>query len=136
VVDGLFQTNGVFLKSCTQIVPTEYHHLHGEVMPTNQFSVTEYYQKMKPSDRSYPGIFTTSHIYCGSCWCLILSFSMRNGFISIVNVHRRRSCYIVNRNRFICDILAIFTTELQRSHFHCCWTSMQLSTLCTICLPL
>lgn len=52
----LHDTSGTF-KYFLKIVPTEYHHLHGEVMPTNQFSVTEYYQKMKPSDRSYPAVY-------------------------------------------------------------------------------
>lgn len=38
-----------------QIVPTQYHFLNGEIMPTNQFSVTEYFQGAKAYDRSYPG---------------------------------------------------------------------------------
>lgn len=49
-------------------MPTEYHFLSGEVMPTNQFSVTEYYQKMKPTDRSYPGM---SGLYNLSNLCMV-----------------------------------------------------------------
>jgi len=52
----LHDTSGTF-KYFLKIVPTEYHFLHGEVMPTNQFSVTEYYQQMKASDRSYPAVY-------------------------------------------------------------------------------
>lgn len=55
----LHDTSGTF-KYFLKIVPTEYHYLHGEVMPTNQFSVTEYYQRTKPSDRSYPGMFSSA----------------------------------------------------------------------------
>lgn len=50
------------LNFCTQIVPTEYHHLHGEIMPTNQFSVTEYFQRTKPSDQAYPGLFSSMNM--------------------------------------------------------------------------
>jgi hypothetical protein len=52
----LHDISGTF-KYFLKIVPTEYHHIHGEIMPTNQFSVTEYFQRMKPSDRSYPAVY-------------------------------------------------------------------------------
>lgn len=38
-----------------QIVPTEYRYLSKEVLPTNQFSVTEYYVPIRVTDRSWPG---------------------------------------------------------------------------------
>lgn len=40
-----------------QIVPTEYRYLSKEVLPTNQFSVTEYFSPMKEFDRTWPGWF-------------------------------------------------------------------------------
>jgi hypothetical protein len=52
----LHDTSGTF-KYFLKVVPTEYHYLSGEVIPTNQFSVTEYYQQVKPSDRSYPAVY-------------------------------------------------------------------------------
>ncbi|CAL5354151.1 unnamed protein product [Camellia sinensis] len=36
------------------IVPTEYRYLSKEVLPTNQFSVTEYYSPMNEYDRTWP----------------------------------------------------------------------------------
>ena len=39
----------------TQVVPTEYRYLSKRVLPTNQFSVTEYFVPIKPTDRSWPG---------------------------------------------------------------------------------
>lgn len=45
-----------------QIVPTEYRYISKEVLPTNQFSVTEYYSPMKDFDRSWPGRFVRNHL--------------------------------------------------------------------------
>jgi len=38
-----------------QVVPTEYRYLSKEVLPTNQFSVTEYFVPIRESDRAWPG---------------------------------------------------------------------------------
>jgi hypothetical protein len=38
-----------------QVVPTEYRYLSKKVLPTNQFSVTEYFVPIRPTDRSWPG---------------------------------------------------------------------------------
>ena len=38
-----------------QIVPTEYRYISKEVLPTNQFSVSEYFSPMKEFDRTWPG---------------------------------------------------------------------------------
>ena len=38
-----------------QVVPTEYRYLSKKVVPTNQFSVTEYFVPIRPTDRSWPG---------------------------------------------------------------------------------
>jgi endoplasmic reticulum-Golgi intermediate compartment protein 3 len=38
-----------------QVVPTEYRYLSKEVLPTNQFSVNEYFVPMKQNDKSWPG---------------------------------------------------------------------------------
>lgn len=43
-----------------QIVPTEYRYLSHRVMPTNQFSVTEYFVPIRAIDRSWPGW----HFHC------------------------------------------------------------------------
>ena len=38
------------------MVPTEYRYISKEVLPTNQFSVTEYFVEMKESDeKKWPG---------------------------------------------------------------------------------
>ncbi|KAI7983793.1 BAG family molecular chaperone regulator 4 [Camellia lanceoleosa] len=39
------------------IVPTEYRYLSKEVLPTNQFSVTEYYSPMTEYDRTWPAVY-------------------------------------------------------------------------------
>jgi len=39
-----------------QIVPTEYRYISKEVLPTNQFSVTEYFSPITSQfDRTWPG---------------------------------------------------------------------------------
>ncbi|CAK9229104.1 unnamed protein product [Sphagnum troendelagicum] len=52
----LHDTSGTF-KYFLKIVPTEYQYLHGETLPTNQFSVTEFFQRAKPYDRAYPAVY-------------------------------------------------------------------------------
>ncbi|XP_024181881.1 endoplasmic reticulum-Golgi intermediate compartment protein 3 isoform X1 [Rosa chinensis] len=52
----LHGTSGTF-KYYIKIVPTEYRYLSKEVLPTNQFSVTEYYSPMKEYDRSWPAVY-------------------------------------------------------------------------------
>ncbi|XP_062009193.1 uncharacterized protein LOC133725830 isoform X1 [Rosa rugosa] len=52
----LHDTSGTF-KYYIKIVPTEYRYLSKEVLPTNQFSVTEYYSPMKEYDRSWPAVY-------------------------------------------------------------------------------
>ena len=48
-----------------QVVPTEYRYLSKKVVPTNQFSVTEYFVPIRPTDRSWPGntIRTLLHLF-------------------------------------------------------------------------
>ncbi|KMZ63765.1 putative Endoplasmic reticulum-Golgi intermediate compartment protein,putative [Zostera marina] len=41
----------------TSVVPTEYRYLTKHVLPTNQFSVTEYFLPMKNSDRNWPAVY-------------------------------------------------------------------------------
>ncbi|XP_074557529.1 uncharacterized protein LOC141813460 [Curcuma longa] len=48
--------SGTF-KYYIKIVPTEYRYLSKEVLPTNQFSVTEYFVPMRDFDRSWPAVF-------------------------------------------------------------------------------
>ncbi|KAG6501363.1 hypothetical protein ZIOFF_041242 [Zingiber officinale] len=50
----LDDTSGTF-KYYIKIVPTEYRYLSKEVLPTNQFSVTEYFVPMRDFDRSWLG---------------------------------------------------------------------------------
>jgi hypothetical protein len=38
-----------------QVVPTEYRYLSKKVLPTNQFSVTEYFLPIRPTDGAWPG---------------------------------------------------------------------------------
>ncbi|XP_050381247.1 uncharacterized protein LOC126798349 isoform X2 [Argentina anserina] len=52
----LHDTSGIF-KYYIKVVPTEYRYLNKQVLPTNQFSVTEYYSPMKQYDRSWPGVY-------------------------------------------------------------------------------
>ncbi|RWR81845.1 endoplasmic reticulum-Golgi intermediate compartment protein 3 isoform X1 [Cinnamomum micranthum f. kanehirae] len=49
-------TSGTF-KYYIKIVPTEYRYLSKEVVPTNQFSVTEYYVPMRETDRTWPAVY-------------------------------------------------------------------------------
>lgn len=57
-----------------QIVPTEYRYLSKEVLPTNQFSVTEYYSPMKQYDRSWPGWFLINLFVCSFHWVLHVNY--------------------------------------------------------------
>jgi len=52
----LSDASGTF-KYYIKIVPTEYRYLSKEVLPTNQFSVTEYFVSMKDSDRTWPAVY-------------------------------------------------------------------------------
>lgn len=49
-------TSGTF-KYYIKIVPTEYRYISKDVLPTNQFSVTEYFSPMKDFDRSWPAVY-------------------------------------------------------------------------------
>jgi hypothetical protein len=51
----LCENNVAICYSNWQVVPTEYRYLSKKVLPTNQFSVTEYFVPMRPTDRSWPG---------------------------------------------------------------------------------
>ncbi|KAG6549620.1 hypothetical protein Mapa_008598 [Marchantia paleacea] len=48
--------SGTF-KYFLKIVPTEYSYLNGIVMPTNQFSVTEYFMSAKVYERNWPAVY-------------------------------------------------------------------------------
>ncbi|KAF9588950.1 hypothetical protein IFM89_017629 [Coptis chinensis] len=48
--------SGTF-KYYIKIVPTEYRYLSKEVLPTNQFSVTEYFVPMTEFDRTWPAVY-------------------------------------------------------------------------------
>ncbi|GMH12505.1 hypothetical protein Nepgr_014346 [Nepenthes gracilis] len=52
----LQQTGGTF-KYYIKIVPTEYRYIWKEVLPTNQFSVTEYFSPVKEFDRTWPAVY-------------------------------------------------------------------------------
>ncbi|KAI0501356.1 hypothetical protein KFK09_016301 [Dendrobium nobile] len=52
----LHEASGTF-KYYIKIVPTEYRYLNKDVLPTNQFSVAEYFVPLKDADRSWPAIF-------------------------------------------------------------------------------
>ncbi|XP_021724638.1 endoplasmic reticulum-Golgi intermediate compartment protein 3-like [Chenopodium quinoa] len=49
-------TSGTF-KYYIKIVPTEYRYTSKDVLPTNQFSVTEYFSPMKDFDRTWPAVY-------------------------------------------------------------------------------
>ncbi|KAK9284112.1 hypothetical protein L1049_023279 [Liquidambar formosana] len=49
-------TSGTF-KYYIKIVPTEYKYISKEVLPTNQFSVTEYFSPMNEFDRTWPAVY-------------------------------------------------------------------------------
>ncbi|KAL3715347.1 hypothetical protein ACJRO7_007128 [Eucalyptus globulus] len=48
--------SGTF-KYYIKIVPTEYRYISKEVLPTNQFSVTEYFSPMNEYDRTWPAVY-------------------------------------------------------------------------------
>lgn len=52
----LHGTSGTF-KYFMKIVPTEYRYISKEVLPTNQFSVTEYFSPMNEFDRTWPAVY-------------------------------------------------------------------------------
>nr|DAD48497.1 TPA_asm: hypothetical protein HUJ06_018434 [Nelumbo nucifera] len=52
----LRDTSGTF-KYYIKIVPTEYRYLSKDVLPTNQFSVTEYFVPMNEYDRTWPAVY-------------------------------------------------------------------------------
>ncbi|KAL6009910.1 hypothetical protein ACLOJK_000341 [Asimina triloba] len=52
----LHDASGTF-KYYIKIVPTEYRYLSKEVLPTNQFSVTEYFVPMRETDRTWPAVY-------------------------------------------------------------------------------
>ncbi|AQK99650.1 Endoplasmic reticulum vesicle transporter protein [Zea mays] len=52
----LHDTSGTF-KYYIKVVPTEYKYLSKKVLPTNQFSVTEYFLPIRPTDRAWPAVY-------------------------------------------------------------------------------
>lgn len=48
--------SGTF-KYYIKVVPTEYKYISKEVLPTNQFSVTEYFSPMNEYDRTWPAVY-------------------------------------------------------------------------------
>ncbi|KAK4775892.1 hypothetical protein SAY87_023853 [Trapa incisa] len=52
----LHSGSGIF-KYYIKIVPTEYRYISKEVLPTNQFSVTEYFSPMNEFDRTWPAVY-------------------------------------------------------------------------------
>ncbi|KAJ0980453.1 hypothetical protein J5N97_008708 [Dioscorea zingiberensis] len=52
----LHDTSGTF-KYYIKVVPTEYRFLSKDVLPTNQFSVTEYFVPIRETDRSWPAVY-------------------------------------------------------------------------------
>uniref|UniRef100_A0A7C8Z7F2 Endoplasmic reticulum vesicle transporter C-terminal domain-containing protein n=2 Tax=Opuntia streptacantha TaxID=393608 RepID=A0A7C8Z7F2_OPUST len=52
----LRDASGTF-KYYIKIVPTEYRYISKEVLPTNQFSVTEYFSPMNEFDRTWPAVY-------------------------------------------------------------------------------
>lgn len=52
----LQDASGTF-KYYIKVVPTEYRFLSKDVLPTNQFSVTEYFVPVRESDRSWPAVY-------------------------------------------------------------------------------
>ncbi|XP_065853053.1 uncharacterized protein [Euphorbia lathyris] len=52
----LHDTSGTF-KYYIKIVPTEYKYISKHVLPTNQFSVTEYFSPMTEYDRTWPAVY-------------------------------------------------------------------------------
>lgn len=52
----LHGASGTF-KYYIKVVPTEYKYISKEVLPTNQFSVTEYFSPMNDYDRTWPAVY-------------------------------------------------------------------------------
>ncbi|CAN6454686.1 unnamed protein product [Victoria cruziana] len=52
----LVDTSGTF-RYYIKIVPTEYRYLSKEVIPTNQFSVSEYFAPMLEPARTWPAVY-------------------------------------------------------------------------------
>ncbi|KAL2327143.1 hypothetical protein Fmac_020570 [Flemingia macrophylla] len=52
----LHDTSGTF-KYYIKVVPTEYRYISKEVLPTNQFSVSEYYSPINQFDRTWPAVY-------------------------------------------------------------------------------
>lgn len=52
----LHDTSGTF-KYYIKVVPTEYRYISKEVLPTNQFSVSEYYSPINQFDRNWPAVY-------------------------------------------------------------------------------
>ncbi|KAI4374241.1 hypothetical protein MLD38_012255 [Melastoma candidum] len=52
----LHSASGTF-KYYIKIVPTEYRYISKEVLPTNQFSVTEYFTPMTEFDKKWPAVY-------------------------------------------------------------------------------
>ncbi|KAL9373470.1 hypothetical protein Peur_033090 [Populus x canadensis] len=52
----LRETSGTF-KYYIKIVPTEYRYISKDVLPTNQFSVTEYFSPITDFDRTWPAVY-------------------------------------------------------------------------------
>jgi hypothetical protein len=52
----MHEESGTF-KYFIKIVPTEYRFLNGKVMPSNQFSASEYFMSAKVYDRNWPAVF-------------------------------------------------------------------------------
>ncbi|KAH9737182.1 Endoplasmic reticulum vesicle transporter protein [Citrus sinensis] len=52
----LHDTSGTF-KYYIKIVPTEYRYISKDVLPTNQFSVTEYFSTFNEFDRTWPAVY-------------------------------------------------------------------------------
>ncbi|PKA61981.1 Protein disulfide-isomerase 5-4 [Apostasia shenzhenica] len=52
----LHDASGTF-KYYIKIVPTEYRYLNKDVLPTNQFSVAEYFVPLKDAERSWPAVY-------------------------------------------------------------------------------
>ncbi|GMI67734.1 hypothetical protein like AT3G22290 [Hibiscus trionum] len=52
----LHDTSGTF-KYYIKIVPTEYRYISKDVLPTNQFSVSEYFSRMHKFDKTWPAVY-------------------------------------------------------------------------------
>ena len=111
-----------------QVVPTEYRYIWKEVLPTNQFSVTEYFSPMSQNERSWPGwIYVRSwvvHFFSHGTDCLLL-------FFFGPSLHMQLSIFCM-----ICHLLlsqskksaAVFFTSLLG--FVQCWVERLLWQVC------